>query len=148
MTAPDPMNDSTIQNNSVGVVEGYPQRPKYWANRVIRKMNKSCAANEIGPEGFTLVSTIAMTEDAKRYLAAVTFFNGQLMPITGLRSESRLDRTRKRCIETGWLHYEPGTKSTPGRYWTLIPEHAEPFSDAARREARPPSLLHYICRCQ
>lgn len=130
MASPDSQNDSTIQDNSEGVVQGYPQRPKFWANRVIRKMNKSCAANEIGPEGFTLVSTIAMTEDAKRYLAAVTFFNGQLMPITGLRSESRLDRTRKRCIETGWLHYEPGTKSTPGRYWTLIPEHAEPFSDA------------------
>ncbi len=51
------------------------------------------------------------------------------MPITGLRSETRLDRTRKKCVEAGWLGYSAGTKSTPGKYWTLIPEHAEQFSD-------------------
>jgi hypothetical protein len=110
----------------------YPQRPPkgIWSNLVVRMMNKSCAANEIGPEGFTLVATIAMTEDAKRYSGAVTFYNAQLMPMTGLSSESRLASARTKAIDTGWLHYERGTKGVPGRYWTLIPEHACGFSDA------------------
>ncbi len=67
MDSPDTLNDNKTRRRNEGVSSSHPRRAAFWAHRVIRMMNKSCAANDIGPDGFTLVATIAMTEDAKRY---------------------------------------------------------------------------------
>lgn len=85
-------------------------------------MIRVCAAQEIGTNGFLLVTVIAHTEDAKRYTDAVTFWNDQLMSILGFESWGQLDRARKRAVEAGWLHYEAGGKGRVGKYWTLIPD--------------------------
>jgi len=100
----------------------YPKRPPFFANRVIRLLQKSCAANEIGIEACWLVTCIAQVEDSKHYTGPVTFWSAQLMPITGFQSWGRLDRARQRAVETGWLYYRPGTNRQCGVYWCLIPE--------------------------
>ena len=84
-------------------------------------MIRVCAAQEIGTNGFLLVTVIAHTEDAKRYTDAVTFWNDQLMSILAFDSWGQLDRARKRAVDAGWLHYEPGGKGRVGKYWTMIP---------------------------
>ncbi len=56
----------------------YPKRPKFFANQFIRLLTKKCVANELGPQAFTLLTVIAMTEDARGYTDPVTFYNGQL----------------------------------------------------------------------
>lgn len=48
---------------------GYPLRAPFHAQRVIRAMTKTAAAQEIGTAGFALVALVACQEDAKRYAA-------------------------------------------------------------------------------
>ncbi len=104
----------------------YPRERKehrqIWANKLIRLLQKSCAANSISIEACWLVTCIAMVEDAKHYSAPVTFWTEQLLPITGFQSWGRLDRARERAVTAGWLHYRPGTNRQSGVYWSLIPE--------------------------
>ena len=110
--------------------EPYPtNRPKYWAMKYIRAMGKTCAANEIGPLGAYLCSVIATTEDASGYCRAVTYWDGQLLPIVGANNEKALALARTNCVKSGWLHYEPGRRGVPGKYWTTLPIHAMGIDD-------------------
>lgn len=99
----------------------YPRRESHFAHKLVRLMLHSCAAQEIGADGFLLVCAIAHTEDAKRYTGPVTFWNEQLIPILGMGSWGQLDRARKKAVEHGWLHYEAGGKGKAGKYWAVIP---------------------------
>lgn len=109
----------------------YPSREKYFAYRFLRLMAKTCAANDIGCDAFTLLVNVVMIEDAKRYSAPVSFTNEQLMPICGFGSKDRLCRARERAIEQGWLHYQVGRKGYAGRYWVLIPERFVELPDGS-----------------
>ena len=109
----------------------YPQRPPMFANRLCRLLAKTCAANEIGTDAFTLVVNVVMTEDAKRYTGAVTFTNEQLMPICGFGGRDRLNNARTKAMRAGWIHYEPGRKGIPGRYWATIPEQYREIRDGS-----------------
>lgn len=113
----------------------YPRRQPYFAHRLTRLLTKCCAAQELGPEGMLLVIVIAHLEDAKRYTGPVTFWNHQLMPICGFASEGRLIRTRERVSQAGWIHYEPGGKYQPGKYWALIPATLQELTDSACDES-------------
>lgn len=97
----------------------YPQRDKFFSHKFVRQLAKMCVANELGTDVFTLLVIVAHTEDAKRYQGPVSWYNEQLLPICGLRNVKALDRARTTAVEAGWLHYEPGGKSKPGRYWVL-----------------------------
>src|SRR5580692_7530572 len=110
-------------------MESYPSRPKFFSHRFCRLMAKVCLANEIGPECCWLLSIVAHTEDARGYRSAVTFTNGQLMPLVGINSDSTLSRARDRCIQAGWLHYEKGGTYRAGRYWVIIPSEYQSFDD-------------------
>jgi hypothetical protein len=107
----------------------YPKRPPFFCMRFVRVLLRSCAAQTIGAEGGMLLMCIAQVEDSKRYSDAVTFWNDQLLPIIGLRNWAALDRARQRCVDEGWLHYEPGGKGKIGRYWVTIPERLEVLDD-------------------
>lgn len=97
----------------------YPKRPPYFAHKFLRSLIKQASAQEIGPEGMCLLTCVAMTEDSKGYTDAVTFYNGQLMPLCGFTNEKRLVSVRAKCVERGLLHYEPGGKGVAGRYWCI-----------------------------
>jgi hypothetical protein len=114
--------------------EQYPKRPQYFSNKFCRLMTKTALANEIGADAVVLLMVIAHTEDAKGYRGAVTYFNGQLMPLIGKNTDHALIRVREKAIESGWLHYEPGAKGIPGKYWVTIPSHAEGLRDKATDE--------------
>ena len=80
-----------------GTMPTYPRnRPKFFAYRYTRLLVKTCAMQEIGHIAFALCVAIVHTEDAKRYKGPVTFFNGQLMPIIGVRRWESLDAARDR----------------------------------------------------
>ena len=112
--------------------EVYPKRPPYFAQKAIRLLVKTCAAQEIGQAATLLVVTVATTEDAARYRRAVTFYNDQILPLLGLRKWDALEKARKSAIASGWLHYEPPPqgKRKPGRYWVTIPAEAEGLEDS------------------
>ncbi len=105
--------------------EAYPQRESHFAHRLVRLMLRTCAAQEIGSDGFLLVTAVVHCEDSKRYTAAVTYWNEQLMTTLGFGSKGKLDRARRRAVEHGWLHYEPGGKGRVGKYWGTMPERFE-----------------------
>lgn len=107
----------------------YPRRPRFFSHRFIRLIARVCLANDLGPEVCWLLTVIVNTEDAKGYRGAVTFFNDQLATVAGFGSDSSLDRFRRKAVEAGWLHYEPGGRRRAGRYWVTIPERFEDVKD-------------------
>lgn len=107
----------------------FPQREKFFACKVVRLLAKTCAAQEIGTTGFTLVTVIAMTEDAAGYRRPVTYYDCQLLPIIGVESQKSLATSRRRVVDAGWLHYEAGCKGRAARYWVTIPVHAAGLDD-------------------
>lgn len=101
----------------------YPNRGmKFHAIKLTRALNKRCVANTIGVDACWLITTIALTEDAKRYSGPVTFWTGQILPATGFQSWDRLNRARKKAVEGGWLFYRSGGKSKAASYWTKYPD--------------------------
>lgn len=108
----------------------YPKRPPYFAHKFVRRLTKSCAALEIGPEACWLLTVIAFQEDSCRYKRAVLYYDEPLASLVGLGSVKSLSLCRKKAVSAGWLHYEPGRKRVAGRYWVMIPEHAEVFDDS------------------
>jgi hypothetical protein len=112
----------------------YPRRPPFFSHRFCRLMGKVCLANEIGSEACWMLSVIAMTEDAKSYRDAVSYFNEQLFPILGLGSVSSLVRVREKCVSAGWLVHLPGAKGKAARYWVTIPPRFADMDDAPTDE--------------
>lgn len=112
----------------------YPSRPQYFAYKLIRQMVKACAAQDIGPLGFALVSTIVTTEDAAGYKRAVTFYDAQLMMILGAENQKKLAAARNKAIAAGWIAYEHGRRGVPGRYFGTIPDAANTVDDAPSDE--------------
>lgn len=111
-------------------IGAYPQRDSFFAHRFVRLLTKSAAAQELGPEAAWLLTVIAHQEDAKRYTGPVTYWGDQIMTVAGCRSKGRFIRTRKKAIDAGWLHYQPGGKSQPAKYWCLIPKAFENLPDS------------------
>jgi hypothetical protein len=108
-------------------------------------MFKTCAANTIGIDAVALVACVAMVEDAKHYSGAVSFHNGQLQPLLGIRKWERLDGARRRAVEAGWLRYiapASGVRA-PGVYWSMIPTNLEDLEDGPVDEDIDPVLLAY-----
>lgn len=123
----------------------YPRdREPYFAHRFCRLLAKTCAALEIGADACFLLTTISHLEDVKRYKAPVQFFNDQLAAILGVSAAS-MDRIRKKCIQAGWLHYEPGGKGKVGRYWVEVPPHAACLDDSPIDEGQIGDLPPQIC---
>ena len=119
----------------------YPGREPFFANRFIRLLVKSCVANEIGTNAFAMLTIVVMTEDASHYRRGITFYDGQLMPLLGINSKDTMYKVRKRAIEAGWLHFEPGYKGKASTYWVMIPEHAEHIDDCPTDEGYRPDLV-------
>lgn len=111
----------------------YPKdRPSFFAQKFIRTMVKCVLATTLGPEAFTLLTVIATCEDAKRYRGPVTYYNGQLMPLIGVKTWNRLARIRTACVDAGWLIYIAPKRGdrAPGFYWVVIPADAQGLGDA------------------
>jgi hypothetical protein len=115
----------------------YPARESFFAHRFVRLLTKTAAAQELGPEVTWLLTVVAHQEDAKRYCGAVTYWNEQLMPLCGFRSKGRLVRVREAAVRSGWLHYETGGRTQPGRYWCLVPNGYDSLPDGPCDESDP-----------
>lgn len=112
----------------------YPKRPAFFSHKYIRILWKACVATELGPDVAYLLSGIVMTEDARGYRSAVTFFNEQLCSMAGFANVKAMDRARKKAIDSGWLNYQPGGKGIPGKYFVNIPEEHQDWDDAPSDE--------------
>lgn len=99
----------------------YPRRGAFFAMSYLRLVAKCEAGQAIGPAGVALLAIVVTTEDQFRYRRAVDFFDDQLTPMLGLSSRKTLGVTRRKCVEEKWLHYMPGQKRRPGKYWVTIP---------------------------
>lgn len=112
----------------------YPKREPFFANRAVRLLFKSCAIMDIGDLAALIVIMVAHQEDAARYRGPVRFWNREFRDTLGA-SENRVNRARKRAIDTGWLHYEPrdigsGNNRSVGLYWVTIPDGLESLDDS------------------
>jgi len=107
----------------------YPKRPKFFSHKFCRVMWKCCLANEIGNDVCWLLSGIVMTEDAKGYRSAVTYYNEQLYVVAGYGSVDAMARARAKAIKAGWLAYKPGGKGYAGKYYVMIPKEHQDWDD-------------------
>jgi hypothetical protein len=119
-----------VTESKGGPIKRYPDRPSFFALRYGRLLSKAAVAQQIGPEGCWVLMTIVLTEDVTRYTRAVTFWNDQLLSVCGFGSRRRLDAARKRAVECGFLHYQPGGKSRPGEYHVLVPPSMVGITDS------------------
>lgn len=117
------------------MLPSYPRRPAYFAQRFIRLMVKTAAAQTIGTDAFALLAVIVTTEDARRYTGPVAYYNEQLMPLLGFGSRKRLVAARDKAIEAGWLFYSQGGKGVAGLYFVNIPKGLEQIPDGASDES-------------
>jgi len=117
------------------MLPSYPKRPPYFAQRFIRLMVKTAAAQTIGTDAFALLAVIVTTEDARRYTGPVAFYNEQLMPLLGFGSRKRLVAARHNAIDAGWLFYLQGGKGFAGLYFVNIPRELEQIPDGASDES-------------
>lgn len=116
----------------------YPKRPSHFAHKAVRAMFKTCVTQEHGQGVFAILCLVAHTEDARHYSSPVTFWNEQLASMAGFANVKAMDRQRKKAVESGWLVYIPGRKSTPGRYWIDIPVQFRDLDDAPSDEGEFP----------
>lgn len=109
----------------------YPKnRGNFFANRFIRILHKSCAAQDIGHAACYLLCLIAQTEDSARYKCPVRFWNSQLMETMAFTSPKQLDRARDLAIAAGWLQYWRDGNRSVGKYFVTIPECFSEISDS------------------
>ena len=99
----------------------YPQRPKNFYFKFQKLLWDYHAREDIGIDGCWLLFTVLMNENRRQWTGPARLWNTQLEGSIG-KSIDQCDRIRKRCIEAGWLHYEPGTKSVEGKYWVTVPK--------------------------
>ncbi len=93
----------------------------YFAFKVIRAMTKTCAAHDIGLDGFGFVSLVAMQWDAIRYNRPVSYHLSALFDLLAITSKDSFYRLEKRCIAAGWLKKKNQGTRKPVLYWVEIP---------------------------
>ena len=103
----------------------HPRRPNHFDRDFIRTMMRRDAGSAIGADGFALLTVIVTREDKDRYAGPVPFWVRDLTMTLGI-SEDTLARIRRRCVQAGWLHYEPGAKGRAAKYRVKIPGEIHP----------------------
>lgn len=122
----------------------YPgDRPQFFAVQFCRILADRRAAQQIGVQGFALLTVIVMTEDVTGYTKPVKFWRDDLAARLGV-APGTLDRIRKKCIAAGWLHYVKNARDKAGAYWVAIPaesttpEPAKPVEPSLFQETPEP----------
>ena len=133
------MNHTNGSYRSNGTQAGYPRRLPYFANRFICYVFRAGLAMDLGAQAALLLIVVVQTEDKTRYRKPVRFWNDNLTAYLGCR-EDRLCEIRKRLVEAGWLHYEPGRKGIAGQYWVLIPGGESKLDDSVLGANFPPEI--------
>lgn len=116
----------------------YPERDQFFAHKFVRLLTKSCAAQDIGLNAFSLLCVIAHTEDAARYKGPVRYWNEQLQNTLSL-SPKQLRAARDKAIEFGWLNYRRKDDRSVGHYFVTIPARAEGLDDSPIEDQSCPS---------
>lgn len=99
----------------------YPSRPAAFAPHFIRELRKAEIPMEVGAAGAWLLSVIVDHEDRLDYRKAPEFVDHELQHELGGVDQKTLARLRNKCVDVGWLHYEPGAKGRAARYFVVIP---------------------------
>jgi hypothetical protein len=120
---------TTWRKHSAQVLIRFMSNP-FCAHRFVRVLQKSCAAQDIGPTAAFLCCIIAHTEDAGRYAGPARFWNYQLAETMGFRSPQQLARERARAVAAGRLTYYREQNRAVGCYFVTIPERFSDLSDA------------------
>jgi hypothetical protein len=113
----------------------YPKREPFFAHKFVRLLTKSCAAQDIGLNAFSLLCVIAHQEDAARYCGPVRFWNEQLMSTLSLSPRALRD-AREKAIKFGWLIYFRENDRATGHYFVTVPERFSILSDAPIEETQ------------
>jgi len=111
----------------------YPKREPFFAHKFVRLLTKSCAAQDIGLNAFSLLCVIVHQEDSARYCGPVRFWNEQLMSTLSL-SPRALREARDKAIQFGWLVYFRENDRATGRYFVTVPKQFSGLSDAPIEE--------------
>ncbi len=101
--------------------------------RFIKALLSSDAIRDHGTEAVLLAVFIASREDRLHYAKPPKFWRAELMDKLGKGSPKDFLRIRNRATEAGLLFHQEATRTTPGLYWTLVPEWLLPRFEAFRK---------------
>ena len=109
-------------------------RTPHFHTKYLRKVGREGVLVHLPPYAGSLLMTVVLEEDHRRYAGPATFFNEDLARATGC-SPATMRRTREALVEAGLLHYERVADKEVGLYW--VKEHIsweplERFVDANR----------------
>ncbi len=104
-------------------MDGYPERPSFWAMRVQKEFFDLGEHVRLGTPALALLFVVVGREDESRYRRPAYWQNEVLAAFLGW-GEKTMRRVRQSLIDSGWLHYEPGKRGSPGVYWSLLPTQA------------------------
>lgn len=92
--------------------------------KFMRILHRARVASDVTGLGRMLLSVVALKEDELGYSKAPTFWDSALQEELGDIDQKTLARVRRKCVESGWLHYEHGRKGKAGRYFVVVPKWA------------------------
>jgi hypothetical protein len=85
----------------------------------------SDAIREFGSDAVLLCIYIASREDQLHYSKPPAFWRSELMEKIGKRSPKDFIRVRDVAIKSGLLAHVKGSRTSPGLYWTMLPDWLE-----------------------
>lgn len=95
----------------------YPQRPQFYALKYLSWLIDAGVVEEVGCDGFALLTAIVLQEDRLRYKRHVNFWTSQLCKSLNV-SRQTLVTVRNRVVRAGLLAYQPGARQRPAKYFT------------------------------
>ena len=127
------MSSKPLGGSRLAFGEDYPKdRTNRYLFQMLDLLLVPVVARALGKSGLNLVRVIVSMENQMFFRQAVLITDDDLRPRVDC-SEKTLVEARRRCIEAGWIHYEPATMGQSSRIWTKVPQWVDvKFSDGTR----------------
>lgn len=127
------MSSKPLGGSRLAFGEDYPtNRTNRYLFQMLDLLLVPVVARALGKSGLNLVRVIVSMENQMFFRQAVLITDDDLRPRVDC-SEKTLVEARRRCIEAGWIHYEPATMGQSSRIWTKVPQWVDvKFSEGTR----------------
>ena len=127
------MSSKPLGGSRLAFGEDYPKdRTNRYLFQMLDLLLVPVVARALGKSGLNLVRVIVSMENQMFFRQAVLITDDDLRPRVDC-SEKTLVEARRRCVEAGWIHYEPATMGQSSRIWTKVPQWVDvKFSDGTR----------------
>ena len=102
----------------------YPKRPPFFFAHAMRVMSHAAVAQEVGLLGYAILMEIVLTEDRRGYRSPPEFWQTSFQDRFD-RGKDAVSEAIKRCVKSGWLHWDQPAHRQKAIAWIIIPESVD-----------------------